>query len=86
MVSYMKTTIHIPDSLLAEVRKVASEENTTLKALTEEGLRLVINERRKRRPAFKLRDESFDGEGLQAPFSESDWGAIRAAIYEGRGG
>jgi len=35
----MKTTIHIPVSLFREARQVAQEEQTTLKALVEMGLR-----------------------------------------------
>jgi len=60
----MKTTIQIPDSLLEEVRKLASQEQTTLRALVEEGLRWILKERKKAR-AFRLRKASFKGEGLQ---------------------
>ena len=51
----MKTTVDITDWLLAEAQKVARREGTTLKALTEEGLRKVLAEK-KRREAFRLRD------------------------------
>lgn len=85
MVSHMKTTIQIPDSLLKEARKLADEERTTLKALMEEGLRRVVSER-KRRGRFKLRKVTFKGKGLQANLAGATWDQIRDLSYEGRGG
>lgn len=85
MASHMKTTIHIPDSLLEEARKIASREQTTLKALIQEGLRKVVAEHRK--PSrFRLRKASFKGKGLQPGFADASWERIRDAAYEGRGG
>jgi hypothetical protein len=46
----MKTTIQIPDSLFEEARKLAAKEKTTLKALVEEGLRLVLAKRKQHTP------------------------------------
>jgi hypothetical protein len=83
----MKTTIHIPDSLFEEARKVARQERTTLKALVEEGLRKVTTERRSRGAgAFELRRASFKGEGLQSHLAEVSWDRILDVSYEGRGG
>jgi len=81
----MKTTIQIPDSLLKEARKLATEEHTTLKALMEEGLRRIISEHR-RRGAFKLRKSTFRGSGLQPHLEGATWERIRDISYEGRGG
>jgi hypothetical protein len=81
----MKTTMQIPDSLLEEARKVAAKERTTLKALVEEGLRLIIA-KRKRSSAFRLRKASFKGTGLQPHLAGASWDQIREKIYEGRGG
>jgi hypothetical protein len=81
----MKTTIELSDALLADARRVADRDGTTLRALVEEGLRSAIA-RRKSKARFRLSDGSFGGAGLQAPFSEGDWAAIRGAAYEGRGG
>ena len=87
MVSHMKTTIHIPDSLFNEARKVARQERTTLKALVEEGLRKVVAERHGRRPkAFKLRKASFKGQGLQPHLAGVTWDQVLDISYEGRGG
>jgi hypothetical protein len=87
MVSHMKTTIHIPDSLFNEARKVAVQEKTTLKALVEEGLRKVVTERRGRKPeGFKLRQAAFKGQGLQPHVAGVTWDQILDLSYEGRGG
>jgi hypothetical protein len=84
MVTHMKTTVEIPDPLLAEAKAIAAKEKTTVKALLEEGLRKVITDRKKHRP-FRLKDGSFGGRGLQPEFVDGDWSKIRGAIYEGRG-
>jgi predicted DNA-binding ribbon-helix-helix protein len=80
----MKTTVQIPDSLLKELRKLANDENTTLKSLMEEGLRRIISER-KRRGKFKLRKATFRGTGLQPHLEGASWDRIRDISYEGRG-
>lgn len=79
----MKTTVEIPDSLLEQARSLAQKEGTTIRALVEEGLRKVVDERRKRR--FRLRDATFEGNGLQPQAAGMDWEQIRDTIYEGRG-
>ena len=80
----MKTTVDIQDVLLDEVRKVASRENTTVKALVEEGLRQVLARHKGEKP-FRLRKVTFKGDGLQPPLSEESWKKIRELAYEGRG-
>ena len=84
MVSRMKTTIQIPDTVLEEARKLADREHTTLKALVEEGLRRIITER-KRRTRFRLRKAQFKGNGLQPHLKGASWEHIRELSYEGRG-
>jgi CRISPR/Cas system-associated protein Csm6 len=81
----MKTTVHIPDSLLEEARKIANQERTTIKALIEEGLRRTIDERKKKR-VFRLRRATFKGNGLQPEALGASWEKIREMSYEGRGG
>ena len=85
MVSHMKTTIQISDSLFEEARKLAHRERTTLKALVEQGLRRIISER-KRRNGFRLRKVTFHGQGMQPPLAGASWEHIRELSYEGRGG
>lgn len=80
----MKTTVEIPDSLLKQVRSLASQEHTTMRALVEEGLRRITAERKRAKP-FKLRKVSFRGKGLQPRMADASWQQIRDAAYEGRG-
>ncbi|MFI5311937.1 MAG: hypothetical protein ACHQQ3_11925, partial [Gemmatimonadales bacterium] len=86
IVTHMKTTIDIADSILEGARATASREGTTLRALVEEGLRLVLGKHRARATRFRLRDASFKGNGVQPGVDLGDWDSIRRAIYEGRGG
>jgi len=85
MFTHMKTTIEIADAVLTEAEEVGSREETTLRALVEEGLRQVV-EKRKRTPEFRLRDVSFGGNGLRPEVDGQSWATIRAMAYEGRGG
>jgi hypothetical protein len=81
----MKTTVEIADSLFAEARRVAQREHRSLRALIEEGLRLVVGARRARRGRFRLRKATFRGEGVQPDLRSGTWEEIRARAYEGRG-
>ncbi|MGA9537763.1 MAG: hypothetical protein WBR24_17800 [Desulfobacterales bacterium] len=81
----MKTTVEISDSLYEEARIIAAGEKSSIKALIEEGLRKVIEER-KHRQHFKLRKATFKGNGLQAELADASWDKNREKVYEGRGG
>jgi len=80
----MKTTVEIPDSLLGQAKRLASQEHTTVRALMEEGLRRLMAERKGAKP-FKLRKVSFRGNGLQPQMAGVAWERIGDAAYEGRG-
>lgn len=86
----MKTTIELPDALLAQARRYADAHSMTMKTLIEQGLRKVMAEKKGNAP-FKLRDGSFDGSsgaggnGLTPEFQNATWEQIRSAIYTGRG-
>ena len=86
MVNHMKTTIDIADSLLSEIKQIASNRGTTLKAVVESALRKALESEERKPGAFKLRKRSFRGNGLQSGLSETDWAGIRERAYEGRGG
>ena len=72
MMDRMKTTVDIADSLLREVRNLATREGVTLRTLMERGLLRVLAEANQG-TTFKLRRASFKGEGLQVAFREAPW-------------
>lgn len=80
----MKTTIELPDDLLERCKSVARRENSTLKALIEEGLRLALRARsRKTSEPFVVKP--FQGDGLTPEFESAHWDVIRDEIYRDRG-
>jgi hypothetical protein len=81
----MKTTFDIPEPLLRDARKVAAREGTTLKALVEQGLRQIIDDRKRGR-SFRLRKVTFKGRGLRPEVHDASWEHLRALAYESRGG
>jgi len=84
MVTHMKTTVEIPDALLAAARRVAARDGLTLRQLVEEGLRRVVGDRRKDQP-YRMRRATFRGQGLQPGLADASWERIRDLAYEGRG-
>lgn len=80
----MKTTVDLPDDLLERSKATARRENSTLKALIEEGLRMALRARsRKRAGPFAV--EPFRGDGLSPEFADAGWERIRDEIYRDRG-
>ena len=84
MVRWMKTTVEIPDALLAEARELAAREGITLRALVEDGLRRALDDRKQAGP-FRLRRATFHGQGLQPNVAGASWETIRGLVYEERG-
>lgn len=72
----MKITADIEDALLEEAKRVASRDQTTLRALIEDALRRVVNERKKTQK-LRLEDASFREEGLQPDVQEATWDRLR---------
>jgi hypothetical protein len=85
MGSHMKTTIDIADGLLADAKRLAERRRVTVRSLVEQGLRQVLEDQRCAAPAFKLRDASVKGRGLQPELKGKSWAEIRDMAYEGRG-
>jgi Arc/MetJ family transcription regulator len=82
----MKTTIELDDALLKEAKRLAANENRSLRDVTEAALRRYLEEARQRRAKpFRLRKVSYKGKGLQPGLREGHWSAIRDLTYEGRG-
>jgi len=76
----MKTTIDLGDALFEQTKRVAAQRGTTMRALIEEGLRLVLEREPPKKP-FVMRDGSVKGNGLQPGMREGDWKQLRAMIY-----
>ena len=84
MVTHMKTTIEVADALMAEARRVAQRDRTTLRAIVDAGLRRELKARRAS-GGFELRLVTFRGDGLHPQAGEGAWERLRDFIYEGRG-
>ncbi len=85
MGAHMKTTIEIAEALLTDAKRLAAREGVTLRALVEQGLRRVLEERRSSTRSFKLRKASFKGRGLQPGVHGALFDRLRDMAYEGRG-
>jgi len=63
--------------MLREAKLIAAREGTTLKALVEEGLRHVIDERAKEATGFRLKDCSYGSGGGVEGIDVNDWMAMK---------
>lgn len=84
MGTHMKTTIEIADTLLKDAKRIATRDGVTLRTLVESGLRHELAERRQP-TAFRLRQASFKGKGLQPAARDLTWDQLRNLAYAGRG-
>lgn len=80
----VKTTIEIADDLFERVQRVARKEKTTFRALTEQGLRLVLKENQGR-PRVLPPLVTVRGSGLTDEFKGASWDKIRDELYRSRG-
>ncbi len=72
----MRTTINLPDDLLAQVKKLAAEMRTTVRALIEEAVREKLGRRRRKRESRPVRLTTFGGTGLQPGVDLDDSAAL----------
>ena len=81
----MKTTIEIADDLFRRAQQLARKEQTTFRALTEQGLRLLLKEKQAKPDAWKWKPFIVRSGGLTEKFQHAGWDEIRDEIYRGRG-
>jgi hypothetical protein len=79
----MKTTIDVADDLMERARQHARRTGQPVRALVEEGLRLVLQA--ERAPArFRLADRSVGDPHAANPLDAFSWQDLRDEIYRGR--
>jgi predicted transcriptional regulator len=81
----MKMTVEIAEDLLARAREVAQREKTTLSALIEEGLQVVLARRERPKASYQWPDLSVTGEGVNPEIEGGSWETLRDRVYSGRG-
>jgi hypothetical protein len=79
MVTHMKTTIEIADSLLLRAKARAREKHITLRSLIEASLAATLDQPV---PTAQVNPVTFKGKGLSRGFEGASWDQIRDAIYE----
>jgi len=77
----MKTTVEMPDSLLAEAKAYARRRGIPLRQVLQEGMRLALDREPRGQRPFRLRD----GSRNLGPMLVESWPEIRRVIYSGRG-
>lgn len=80
----VKTTIEIADDLFERAQELAKKEKTTFRALTEQGLRMVLNgneNKKKKLPPLP----TVNGGGFTEEFKRMSWQEIIDESYRGRG-
>jgi hypothetical protein len=80
----VKTTIEIADDLFERVQSMARKEETTFRALTEQGLRLLLREKQSKTAPWKWKPLVVQGGGLTDEFKHAGWEKIRDEIYPER--
>jgi hypothetical protein len=79
----VKTTVEIPDALLERARRHARRTGRPVRALIEEGLRIVLQSGSA--PAdYRLPDRSVGVAGGPNPLESMSWQDLRDEIYPGR--
>jgi hypothetical protein len=76
----VRTTIEIQDALLERAKRHAKRVGRPLRAIIEEGLRLVLA-RRHAAPAYELPDESVGDTEAPDPLEALSWQDLRDGIY-----
>ena len=78
----MKTTLDIRDELLLRAKKLSKHTGRPLRAVVEDGLRLVLaRESELREERYKLPDCAKGDPDLPDPLETLSWQDLRAEIY-----
>lgn len=72
----MRTTIDLPDDLLAKAKKLAAERNQPLRSIIEDALREALGRRRRPQRSSPVRLTTFDGKGLRPGVDLDDTSAL----------
>jgi hypothetical protein len=80
----MKTTIEIADDLFDRAQRLARKEKTTFRALTEQGLRLVLKAKGDKSTKWEWKPLVVQGNGMTDVFKMAGWEKLRDEIYQGR--
>lgn len=73
------------DGLFHELKKICAGRDITMKELIEASVQNYLERFRKLGKPFKLRDQSFKGDGLTDEFQGAAWSDIRKSVYSGHG-
>lgn len=76
----MKTTLDIHDELFARAKQRARESGRPLRAVVEEGLRLVL-EVREPAPTYRMPDMSVGDPAAKDPLESLTWDDLRREVY-----
>jgi len=79
----VKTTVEIADNLLARAKRHAQKTNRPVRALIEEGLRLILDADASR-AKYKMPDRSVGTAGKPNPLDDLSWSELRKEIYGDR--
>lgn len=79
----VKTTVEISDNLLIRAKRYARKTHRPVRALIEEGLRLVLASEIPR-PAYEMPDRSVGLSGGRNPLDQLSWDELRNEIYGDR--
>ena len=72
----MRTTVNLPDDLLARLKRQAAEQGTTVTALIEDSLRASFGRRRRKEKGDRIKLTTFGRKGLQAGVDLDDSAAL----------
>jgi hypothetical protein len=86
MLFIVRTSFDLPDSLLAEAKRLANKRKVPLRELIEEGLRMVLAQQRKSAQPFRIKDCSYGSLGLVEGLSWGDWDRMLELTYGDRQG